>query len=275
MDTTYPWLMLGDCLERMKEIPDASVDLVVTSPPYDNLRDYNGYSFEFEKIAMELTRVIKDGGVIVWVVGDATIKGSESGTSFRQSLYFKDVCRLNLHDTMIWNKGEFSAVGALKTRYAPVFEYMFIFTKGKLATFNPIKDKPNKGAGRIISGNIRQADGTTKRMSSSGSVISEFGQRFNIWEMPGVKSRKDTRHPAPFPIALATDHILSWSNPGDIVLDPFLGSGTTGVAALDLDRRFIGIEISEEYFQIAQSRLQTIIDEKSQLLFSDVPLPLG
>jgi site-specific DNA-methyltransferase (adenine-specific) len=267
--------MLGDCLERMKEIPDASVDLVVTSPPYDNLRDYNGYSFEFEKIAMELTRVIKDGGVIVWVVGDATIKGSESGTSFRQSLYFKDVCRLNLHDTMIWNKGEFSAVGALKTRYAPVFEYMFIFTKGKLATFNPIKDKPNKGAGRIISGNIRQADGTTKRMSSSGSVISEFGQRFNIWEMPGVKSRKDTRHPAPFPIALATDHILSWSNPGDIVLDPFLGSGTTGVAALDLDRRFIGIEISEEYFQIAQSRLQTIIDEKSQLLFSDVPLPLG
>ena len=247
-------LMLGDCLERMSEIPDGSVDLVVTSPPYDNLRDYHGYSFEFEKIAKELNRIIKDGGVIVWVVGDATVKGSESGTSFRQALYFKDVCGLNLHDTMIWNKGCFSAVGALQTRYAPVFEYMFIFSKGKIGTFNPIKDKPNKWAGDTRKHLMnRHSDGNTK--PSKGYTLSEFGQRYNIWDIFPHRQKGPNKHPAPFPMQLATDHIVSWSNPNDIVLDPFLGSGTTGVAALELDRRFIGIEISEIYFEIAKNRI--------------------
>lgn len=247
-------LMHGDCLERMSEIPDGSVDLVVTSPPYDNLRDYHGYSFEFEKIAKELNRIIKDGGVIVWVVGDATVKGSESGTSFRQALYFKDVCGLNLHDTMIWNKGCFSAVGALQTRYAPVFEYMFIFSKGKIGTFNPIKDKPNKWAGDTRKHLMnRHSDGNTK--PSKGYTLSEFGQRYNIWDIFPHRQKGPNKHPAPFPMQLATDHIVSWSNPNDIVLDPFLGSGTTGVAALELDRRFIGIEISEIYFEIAKNRI--------------------
>lgn len=269
MDTEYPLLMLGDCLERLKEIPEGSVDLVVTSPPYDNLRTYKGYTFDFEKIAVELARVLKVGGVIVWVVGDATINGSETGTSFRQALFFKDVCGLNLHDTMIWNKGCFSAVGALQTRYAPVFEYMFVLSKEKIAVFNPIKDKQNKWAGVTRKHLMnRQADGVTKR--SKGCSLSEFGQRYNIWDIFPHRQKGANKHPAPFPLQLAKNHICSWSNEGDIVLDPFMGSGTTGVASLELNRRFIGIEISEDYFKMSQDRLQTTMDEKSQILFSDV-----
>ena len=231
MDKSNPWLILGDCKERLKEIPVQSVDLVVTSPPYDDLRKYNGYSFEFEKIAKELTRVIKERGVIVWVVGDSTVKGSETGTSFRQALYFKDVCGLNLHDTMIWNKGCFSAVGALQTRYAPVFEYMFVLSKGKIATFNPIKDKPNKWAGDTRTHLMnRHSDGNTK--PSKGYTLSEFGQRYNIWDIFPHRQKGPNKHPAPFPVQIAKDHIYSWSNQGDIILDPFKGSGTTVMAAL-------------------------------------------
>lgn len=147
-------LHLGDCLEVMKTLPRNSIDLTVTSPPYDNLRTYNGYSFDFEGIAIELYRVTKDGGVVIWVVGDATINGSETGTSFRQALHFKDI-GFNLHDTMIWNKGTFTAVGALTSRYAPVFEYMFVLSKGQLKTFNPIKDRKNKHFGRTKHGTFR------------------------------------------------------------------------------------------------------------------------
>jgi site-specific DNA-methyltransferase (adenine-specific) len=136
-----------NCLKTMSRMPDGFIDLTVTSPPYDNLREYNGYTFDFESIAKELFRVTKHGGVVVWVVGDATIKGSETGTSFKQALYFKEI-GFNLHDTMIWTKPTFSAVGALQTRYAPIFEYMFILTKGRIKTFNPIKDRKNTKHGR-------------------------------------------------------------------------------------------------------------------------------
>jgi site-specific DNA-methyltransferase (adenine-specific) len=149
-------IICGDCLEVMKDIPDGSVDLTVTSPPYDNLRTYNGYVFDFEGIADELYRITKDGGVVVWVVNDATVNGSETGTSFRQALYFRDVCGFNLHDTMIWEKPSFTATGSLVSRYAPVFEYMFVLSKGTPTTFNPIKDKPNKHYGVILYGSIRQ-----------------------------------------------------------------------------------------------------------------------
>ena len=256
-------LMQGDCLERMKEIPDGSVDMVLTSPPYDNLRTYNGNNALWGEIVWrgvisELHRVTKGGGVVVWIVGDATVKGSETGTSFRQALHAMEV-GFNLHDTMIWNKMAFSAVGALSTRYAPVFEYMFIFSKGNLGAFNPIKDRPNKHAGSTISGNIRQRDGSVRQMSGNGvKKVADFGQRFNVWEMPAVKSRKDTRHPAPFPVDLATDHIVSWSNEGDTVLDPFMGSGTTGVACANTGRRFIGIELDEGYFNIAKERISAV-----------------
>lgn len=250
----------GDCLELMQRVPSGSIDMVVTSPPYDNLRTYNGsleWSFEiFQAIAKQLARVLKDGGVIVWNVADATINGSETGTSFRQALYFKDECGLNLHDTMIWQKSTFSAVGALKTRYAPVFEYMFILVKGKLNTFNPIKDRPNKWAGTKHHGTVRQKDGSTKEVigKSSAKEIGEFGQRFNVWQINEEKT-ENKNHPAVYPIQLANDHILSWSNPGDLVLDPFAGSGTTAIAAERTGRRWICIEKDFAYWAGAYARV--------------------
>ena len=250
-------LMLGNCLDKLKELEDNSVDLTVTSPPYDDLRTYNGNNNlwgegVWEKCIDHLYRVTKDGGVVVWVVGDATVKGSETGSSFKQALYAKE-CGFRLHDTMIWNKGGFSAVGALSTRYAPVFEYMFVFSKGKPKTFNPIKDRKNKNAGKKMTGSIRLADGSFKPMSSAGKIFREFGQRFNIWDI--TPQTGNIGHPAPFPYYIAHDHIISWSHEGDVVLDPFMGSGTTGVASKSLNREFFGIELDKEYFQIAKDRI--------------------
>lgn len=250
-------IYLGDCLEVMKSFPAESVDMVLTSPPYDNLRDYNGYTFNFEGIAKELYRVLKIGGVVVWVVGDATIKGSETGTSFKQALYFKEI-GFNLHDTMIWEKQTFTATGALKTRYAQVFDYMIIFTKGKIKTFNPIKDRKNKSYGSKLHGRITQKDGSMKTISANGKLIQKFGQRFNVWHInTEVSNSIRCGHPAPFPEKLAEDHILSWSNEGDVVLDPMCGSGTTLKMAAKNNRNYIGIEISEEYIKIAEERLKT------------------
>lgn len=244
----------GNCAEIMTYMPDECVDLTVTSPPYDNLRDYNGYEFPFEDIANQLYRVTKDGGVVVWVVGDATINGSETGTSFRQALYFKEI-GFNLHDTMIWEKPTFTATGSLKVRYAQVFEYMFVFSKGKPKTFNPIKDRLNKHYGDKKHGTVRQIDGSTKEISSKGKPIAKYGQRFNIWKMSPEKQNK-TGHPAVFPEQLANDHIISWSNEGDIVLDPMCGSGTTLKMAYLNNRNFIGIDCSYEYVKLAQKRLE-------------------
>ena len=185
----------GDCLELMKNIPDGSVDLTVTSPPYDNLRTYNGnidqWNFEkFKDIAKELYRVTADGGVVVWIVADATIKGSETGTSFRQALHFLD-CGFNLHDTMIWNKGNCSSIGSLN-RYENVFEYMFVFSKGKPKSANIIKDKPNKRFGEKQSGSIRQANGEVRKTSGYGKrCIAEFGRRLNVWKISPCNSSKD------------------------------------------------------------------------------------
>lgn len=241
-----------DCLATMAKLPAGCVDLTVTSPPYDDLRTYKGYTFDFESVAKGLYRVTKPGGVVVWVVGDATIKGSETGTSFRQALHFKEI-GFNIHDTMIYLKPGFSAVGALAVRYAPVFEYMFVFAKGKLKTFNPLKDRVCKHSDSVLSGTIRNPDGTTKRMSNEGKVYAKngLGHRYNVWEI----NPQSNGHPAPFPEALANDHIVSWSNEGDLVYDPFLGSGTTGKMALLNKRRFIGSEISAEYCAMARKRI--------------------
>jgi len=257
--TLHPMkLIRGECLEEMAKLKDGSVDLTVTSPPYDNLRTYEGllqWNEDIWKQVLEgLYRITKKGGVVVWVVGDATIKGSETGTSFKQALYAKEI-GFNLHDTMIYSKPNFSAVGALKTRYAPTFEYMFVFSRGRVKTFNPIKDRKCKTAGSKKSGTIRQKDGSMKRKSNEGWVQPEFGQRFNIWNINPQSKGKD--HPAPFPLQLASDHIRSWSNEGDTVLDPFMGSGTTGVACVNLNRKFIGIEKVGKYFEIAKERIFT------------------
>lgn len=240
----------GDCLEVMKSIDDNSIDLTVTSPPYDNLRTYEGYTFDFEGIAHELYRITKEGGVVVWVVNDATINGSETGTSFRQALYFKDECGFNLHDTMIWNKNGFSAVGSLSVRYSPVFEFMFILVKGKLNTFNPILDKLNTTIGTMYRSK-RLPDGSI--LKQEPAIRREIGQRYNIWS---ISPTDRSEHPAIFPEQLATDHIKSWSNEGDLVLDPMCGSGTTCSAAKKLLRNYIGIDISEKYCKIAEDRLR-------------------
>lgn len=247
-----------DCYKAIKEIPDKSIDLVVTSPPYDDLRTYNGYSFDFENIAKELYRITKEGGVVVWIVNDATKNGSETGTSFKQALFFKKI-GFNIHDTMIWNKGQCPFPD--KTRYYQCFEYMFVFTKGKIKTFNPIEDKPNKCFGEMVHGTDRMKDGTTKVKSAiklgNNRTIKEFGVRFNVWDIsPATQNR--TGHPATFPLQLAIDHIKSWSNEGDIVLDPFLGSGTTAIACVKTNRYYIGFEISEQYYKIAVNRLNGI-----------------
>ena len=244
-----------DCLEGLKLLDDECIDLTVTSPPYDDLRTYNGYSFDFENIANELYRVTKNGGTLVWIVSDKTENGNESGTSFRQALYFKE-CGFYLLDTMIWKKPTFTDTGSLRVRYGNVFEYMFVFTKGKCKTFNPIKDRKNKYSGSKKHGTVRQIDGSVKDISSKGKEIAEFGQRFNVWEISPEKNNK-TGHPAVFPEQLANDHIISWSNENDVVLDPFMGSGTTAKMAKLNDRNFIGFEISKEYCDIAEERLKS------------------
>ncbi len=238
-----------DCLEGLKLLDDNSIDLTVTSPPYDNLRTYNGYSFDFENIAKELYRTTKDGGVVVWIVNDSTINGSESGTSFKQALYFKEI-GFNLHDTMIWNKGSFSFPS--KNCYHQVFEYMFVFSKGTPKTINLIYDKPNLSFGVDKSGvGRRKIDGTKK--IEKRKPAKEFSRRNNWWYIPPQKGKE---HPAVFPEQLANDHIISWSNEGDIVFDPFMGSGTTGKMAKLNNRNYIGFEISKEYCDIAEERLK-------------------
>ena len=242
----------GDNCEVMGMMPAESVDLVVTSPPYDNLRTYGGHSWDFEGVAQQLWRVIKPGGVVVWVVADATIDGDETGTSFRQALRFKEI-GFRLHDTMIWNKGGFSDVGSTQTRYGPVVEFMFVLSNGKPSTFNALKDRRNAVPFRKISGTVKDASGVARPASNIGKVLGEFGIRFNDWAIP---PDRNSAHPAPFPEALARDHILSWSNEGDIVLDPFNGSGTTTKMAQLMGRRGIGIEVNEEYCEIGVNRLR-------------------
>lgn len=244
-DTIYT----GDNVAVMKTWPDACIDLVVTSPPYDNLRTYGGHTWDFEGVARELTRVLKPGGVIVWVVADATVNGSETLTSMRQAIHFKDVCGLNIHDTMIWEK---AAMLPTQDRYYAVWEYVFIVSKGKPKALNFIEDKPNVNGGRVQKKDSVINKGL--RIEGSGTFVrKEVGRRTNIWRTP--LGRNPTGHPAPFPLDLARDHILSWSNEGDVVLDPFAGSGTTCLAARDAGRKYVGIEINPEYVEIINRRL--------------------
>ena len=257
-------LLLGDCIEVMSNMDAESVDMVLTSPPYDNLRTYGSkeeFTFDnFKSIANGLSRALKEGGVIVWVVGDGTVKGSETGTSFRQALYFKEI-GLRLHDTMIYSKNAFSFPAS--NRYHQTFEYMFVVSKGSPKTFNPISDKVNTKFGISLRGNGRNKDGTVfmRHSEKKGKrITNKFGKRYNVWSINSgwMKSSTDKiayQHPAIFPEQLAHDHILSWSNPGDIVLDPMMGSGTVGKVCRQLDRNFVGIEINEEYFKIAKQRV--------------------
>jgi len=244
----------GNCIEVMKTFEDNSIDLTITSPPYDNLRDYKGYTFNFEGIAKELLRITKEGGVVVWVVGDATIKGSETGTSFKQALYFKEI-GFNLHDTMIYQKLNY--IPLTHKRYEQEFEYMFVFSKEKPKTFNPIM-KRNKLAGKKYNPNRpRNYDNNAIRHNRNEILIfNEKGQKGNIFGYIVGAGNEKINHPAIFPEQLVSDHILSWSNKGDLILDPMNGSGTTTKMAQKLGRDYIGIDVSGEYCEIARERLR-------------------
>jgi len=251
-------LRLGDCLEVLPTLEADSIDLTVTSPPYDNLRTYGGNNDQWgdhvwKAVIKELYRVTKIGGVVVWVVGDATINGSETGTSFKQALWAME-CGFNLHDTMIYLKTGIAFPDS--NRYYQAFEYMFIYSKSKPKAFNPIRDRFNKSNGEKIHGTERKKDGNinTKKFSE-GNIIKEFGIRWNYWLIYNQTRGPENQHPAIFSYKLAHDHIISWSNKGDTILDPFMGSGTTGIAAKRTGRDFIGIELSPEYFEIAKARI--------------------
>jgi len=251
----------GDSEKILTSMPPNCVDLTVTSPPYDDIRDYNGYNFNdnvLHNIIKELYRVTKSGGVVVWVVGDSTTNGSESGTSFRQALKFMEV-GFKLHDTMIYEKNTSSFPARQNgNRYTQIFEYMFVFCKDKIKTVHLISDKPNKWAGHTNWGkNTNRLKSGELQETSDIKPVPDFSPRNNIWKYNvgkgfNSKDKESHEHPAIFPEQLAEDHILSWSNEDDIILDPFSGSGTTCKMAKKNNRKFIGIDISEEYCKLAE-----------------------
>lgn len=266
-------ILLGDSVEILKQLPSNSVDLTVTSPPYDNMRTYNGkvkdnkfddhFSFPFVDMANELFRVTKDGGIVVWVVNDQIINGGESGNSFRQALKFQEL-GFKIYDTMIYHKNgaPFPETG----RYSQVFEYMFVLLKGKRPnTVNIIKDKPNRWAGTTPFGKrtIRGTEGELKELEDTFTV-APHGSRYNVWYIHNgagftTKDKFAYEHPAMFPETLAEDHILTWSNEGDVVLDPMCGSGTTLKMAKMNNRNYIGIDIDEKYLDISRQRVDGIV----------------
>lgn len=248
----------GECASLMAELPECCIDLTVTSPPYDNLRDYRGYTFDFGPIAAELFRVTKRGGVVTWIVGDETKNFCESLSSFKQAIYFVESCGFNLLDTMFYQKANYAPAYPSLRRYAGVVEYMFILAKGKPKTFHPIQSrriiKPNK---RVHG--FRQTDGTIAKKTIDKRQ-KPTKDATNLWVYStGGNSATDKlafQHPAIFPEALARDHILSWSNPSDVVLDPMCGSGTTLKMAKRLGRQYLGFDISEEYVELARQRVE-------------------
>ena len=245
-------LYLGDCLEILPTLP--KVDAVITSPPYDAIREYGGHPFHYLTAVPNIAKSVREGGVICWNVADQTIDGSETGTSFRTALLFME--SLRLHDTMIYEKPNFS--NPSHNRYHQLFEYIFVFSSGAPKTFNPIKDKKNvwAGTGTFGANTFRKTDGSMQERTRN--IIEPYGMRGNVWKMNTAGQEQvctPNQHPAPMPFKLAGDLIVSWTNQDDCVMDPYAGSGTTGVACMNLGRRFVGIEIEEKYFNIAVERI--------------------
>jgi site-specific DNA-methyltransferase (adenine-specific) len=266
--------------------PEAFVDLVVTSPPYDDLRNYNGYDFNFKEIARQLFRVVKNGGVAVWVSGDATINGSETGSSFEQALFLRDI-GFNLHDTMIFRKRN-PIPQIYRKRYNNEFEYMFVFSKGTVRTHNPIMVDCLHAGLQLNGTTYKNYSKTIQTREKLANPVKTKKIKGNIWEYVVGKNAEDQEaknHPAPFPCQLARDHILSWTNPNDIVLDPMCGSGTTCKVANELGRHYIGIDISSEYCHLARERItphDSLFYRQSEtetnatvLCLMEAPLPLS
>jgi DNA modification methylase len=247
-------IICGNAIEIMNQMPNNCIHLTVTSPPYDQLRNYNGYDFDFESIAKGLFKVTKIGGIVVWVVGDKIKNGNKSLTSFKQALYFQEI-GFNVHDTMIYRKKNtpFMRTNA----YTNCFEFMFVLSKGSVNTFNPIKTKSARHGQEMLVVN-KGADGINKK------VLGELKPEktlTNIWDyavgLGGTTNDKIAfEHPAVFPEKLAEDHILSWTNKNDIVFDPMCGSGTTLKMAIKNNRSYFGCDISKEYVELAKKRLR-------------------
>ncbi|KKM65372.1 hypothetical protein LCGC14_1491920 [marine sediment metagenome] len=266
-----------DAVELLGSLPDNSIDMALTSPPYDNLRTYGGHSvFDFETIAQETYRVLKPGGVLVWVVGDATINGSETLTSMRQALYFVDAVGFRMHDTMIYDKH--SVVFPDINRYHQCWEYMFVLSKGAPLTFTP-QTRINSWPEDKKTGKQRNQNGTLVVPLGYGKKNKTNGWLFNLWRVSTgynktTKDKEAYAHPAMFPEKLAERHILTWSNPGDVVLDYFMGSGTTAKMARNNGRHYIGCDVNEDYVKLARARLakpytlplfeETVIEEKPE-----------
>ncbi len=248
-------IYLGDCREVLPYLE--AVDVTVTSPPYGQIRSYESRG-EWIDVILELFPVTRPGGVLVWNVADQTVEGSETGASFRQALAMLEA-GFKLHDTMIYVKEGVQFPDA--NRYFGAFEYMFVASKGSPKTFNPIADRPNKWAGDTIHGTDRQQDGglTPTNGLKVSRLVKDFGWRYNWWIMA---NRNDGMgHPATMPYEMARDHLRTWANAGERVLDPFMGSGTTLEAAKKLHMSAIGIEIEEQYCEIAAKRLsQEVLD---------------
>ena len=264
----------GNCLEVMNKFDDEVIDLTVTSPPYDDLRNYKGFVFPFESIAKELFRITKKGGVVVWVVNDATIEGSETGSSFKQALYFKEV-GFNLHDTMIFRKKN-PIPQIYRKRYNNEFEYMFVFSKGVVKTHKPLM-VDCLHAGLELNGttykNFSKNEQTREKMAKP---VKDKKIKGNIWEYVVGKKQEDQEakgHPAPFPCELVRDHITSWTHAGDLVFDPMSGSGTTARVACEMNRNYIGVDISQEYCEIARKRVK-LIEMQPKLFVEEEALEL-
>lgn len=243
-----------DCVIKAQSLETESIDLIVTSPPYDKLRNYDSI-FDFDTLAVELLRVLKDGGVCVWNVNDQVVDGSKTLTSFTQALKFKEL-GFNVNDVMIWRKTN-PMPEVRQPRYAQCFEYMFVLSKGRPKTFNPIMI-PTKCGGQEYNSTVKQITGDKDRVYKE-MIINDDKIDYNVWDFAVAQNKSS--HPAVFPLELATRHIKSWSNKGDVVLDPFMGSGTTGIASKELERKFIGIEIDKEYYEMAKKRINEFMPQ--------------
>ena len=259
-------LYLGDCREILPLLP--KVDAVVTSPPYGKIRDYGGHvSSDWLDVITKISKGLNDGGVCVWNVNDQVINGSKSGVSFEQCLHAK-ACGLRIHDVMIYCKGGVTFPDS--NRYLPAHEYMFIWSNGAPKHFHGIRDRVNKWRGTAVHGTNRLPDGSTRPIHGAGNPVPETGLRRSWWEINNAALRTEAEgHPAPMPYAMAHDHIVTWTKTDDLVMDPFLGSGTTGVACAKLGRRFIGIELEPRYFDIACKRIDDAY--RQPRLFKDEP----
>lgn len=259
-----------DCVLGMRALPDACIPLTVTSPPYDKLRMYDGHALPFELfqlVACELYRVTMPRGVIVWVVQDGTDKnGSETGTSFRQREFFKNL-GMSAHATMIMK------VNACRfpnnRRYCQQFHYAFVLSKGKPRVINVLRDSANQHPGDVVKHSHRSKDGKLVTCLMPHKRLAAYGYRGNVWDYKvgngqTTKDRFAFNQTALMPELMAEDHILSWSNPGDLVFDPMCGAATTCKMALLNHRKFLGMEIHQTYWEIACKRMELAKQEHRQ-----------